>query len=773
MSAGGEHTYTNRLAQQESPYLLQHAHNPVDWYPWGPEAIERAQREDRPIFLSVGYSTCHWCHVMERESFESAEIADTMNRHFVNVKVDREERPEVDRIYMSFVQATTGGGGWPMSVFLTPSLEPFFGGTYFPPTDSFGRPGFRTVLERVAHIWETRKADVKAQGSDIMRQLQEFTAPAKPSAEALTAAAQGAALDSCAAQLARRFDARLGGFGGAPKFPRPAELNSLFAQHSRLVAGGDNEGAREVLRQALFSMERMAAGGMWDHVGGGFHRYSVDECWHVPHFEKMTYDNPQLASTYLSAVQLTTGEEARQLGLAARGILDYLLRDMCHPEGGFYAAEDADSLDPATRRKKEGWFYVWTADEIASVLGEERARVFNAHYYIKPEGNCDLSPRSDPHGEFGGLNVLIARQPLAETTTLAGRSEAETEALLAECREALFRVREKRPRPHRDDKIVTAWQGMAISALAMASRVLAFEGSSPRLFPVGGGSPRKYLDAALACAAFARSKLWDEGSRRLCRTFTRGPSDVLGFSDDYALLIAGLLDLYSATGDHRHLEWAQQLQEIMDELFWDDVGGGYFLSAAGDESIRLRMKEDYDGAEPAASSIAAANLWRLAGHAGTEEAQQLMQRAQKCAAAFEEQLKRAALAMPQMCCAVHLLSVGHPRQVIIAGRRGAPDTEALVDAAFAAFAPDKVIIHLDLANEAELAWWRAHNPEAVVVVEATGMTSADVATAFICQNFTCQAPTTDPAKVRELLCRPRTALSARPKLTPVHLPGSL
>lgn len=641
-------------------------------------------------------------------------------------------------------------------------------GTYFPPTDSFGRPGFQTVLRRIAGVWGEKKEEVKGQSAQSMKQLADLMRP-EPSPESLTAEQQGRTLDLCASQLSSRFDPRLGGFGSAPKFPRPAEINALLAQHARLVADGDTHGAARVLHLATFSLQRMAAGGMWDHVGGGFHRYSVDDHWHVPHFEKMLYDNPQLASTYLAAFQITG--DVQYAGVA-RGIFDYLLRDMTHPEGGLFSAEDADSLDPGSGEKKEGWFYVWSQKEIEELLGPEEAKPFCAHYYVKPGGNCDLSPRSDPHQEFGGLNCLIARQTLAQTAAVAGKSEAETAELLAACREKLFRAREQRPRPMRDDKIVTAWNGMAISAYAQASRALAHEQPpAERCFPVEGRTPSAYLEAALKAASFVRTQLYDTQTGLLYRSYMRERSSVKAFADDYAYTITGLLDLYAATGDTEHLQWATELQGKMDELFWDAAAGGYFNNAEGDESILLRLKEDYDGAEPGASSIALANLWYLAGLSGTEEAGRLRERASKTAAAFAERLQEMPVAMPQMAAALHLLTLGHPRQVIIAGKRGAPGTEALLDAVFAAYTPDKVVIHLDPSDPQLMEYWRGRNPEAVAVVEATGFEAGKPATAFVCQSFTCKAPTTCPEKVKQLLTEPRASAAAKP--VPVSLPTGL
>lgn len=749
MMAAAEHAaHTNRLAQEESPYLLQHAHNPVDWYPWGEEAFEKAKRENKPIFLSIGYSTCHWCHVMERESFESEAIAKLLNDNFVSIKVDREERTDVDRVYMTYVQATSGGGGWPMTVFLTPDLQPFFGGTYFPPQDAFGRPGFPTLLQRIDELWRTKQAMVMEQTADVMRQLQQHTKPS-PSRGEITDDIAATALDSCAHMLGRRFDAEQGGFGNAPKFPRPAEINALLHDHLRSTDAAPDRS----LQMALFSLRKMAAGGMYDHVGGGFHRYSVDEYWHIPHFEKMTYDNPQLANSYLAAFQIT-GD--LQYAWVARGILDYLVRDMTHPEGGIFSAEDADSLDSSSNTKKEGAFYLWTEAEIDEVLGPKRAAVVKPHYRVKAAGNADLSPRSDPHREFRGLNCLMEVQTVAESAANAGVSAEEAEVLLADSRELLHERRAKRPRPHLDDKVVTAWNGMAISAFANASRVLAApRAQAQRRFPVEGRPAADYLHAAQKAARFVRDKLWDPETSRLRRSFRLGPSVAAGYADDYALLISGLLDLYQADGDVEWLQWAYLLQKVQDELFWDDVGGGYFSTTGEDKSVLLRMKEEYDGAEPAASSIAAANLFRLAALSSSEAGQRYRKRGVKTTSAFAGQLEQVALAMPQMCCSMYIQASYHLRQVVIAGRRGDAAVEALVDAAHSVFAPDKVVISIDPTQQREMDFWREHNPEAFSMVDGAAEKLGNRSAAFVCQNFTCLAPTADPARVRELLQQSR------------------
>ncbi|CAI7794163.1 unnamed protein product [Closterium sp. NIES-53] len=792
-NAGKTHKYTNRLEKEQSPYLLQHAHNPVDWYPWGEEAFTRAREEGKLIFLSVGYSTCHWCHVMEVESFERDDVADVMNEGFVNIKVDREERPDVDKVYMTYVQATQGGGGWPMSVFLTPSLHPVFGGTYFPPDDKYGRIGFKSLLGRVRSVWEQRRSEVQSGAEDSMAQLQE----AMQGGEAGGAAGKGKgkgkaeqqqggeeqqeeervwklaekAIQLCSEQLASRYNEDLGGFGSAPKFPRPSELNLLLRAHLRGEGAkrgkgkGEGETGRRVVRgkgpgelqMVEHTLECMGRGGMHDHVGGGFHRYSVDEYWHVPHFEKMLYDQGQLANAYLDAFLVTGRPDFARMG---RDILDYVRRDMTHGEGGIYSAEDADSLAAVgDERKKEGAFYVWSEKEIASILGPSspRLRLFTTLYTVRKDGNCDLSPRSDPHNEFAGLNCLIQRCSLAEAAKKAGVPEEEAEKrcsvsdaadkagvprqevekspkhqMLGECHKLLHEARSKRPRPHLDDKIIVAWNGLMISAFARAARILQSEpATSPHYFPDDGSPPSVYLACAARAATFVRSKLYDQESKRLRRSFRESVSEVWGFADDYAFLVASLLDLFEASGDSDWLAWAMELQETQDRLFWDEQQGAYFNTAEGDPSLLLRMKEDYDGAEPAASSAAAASLARLGAMIGGERGAEYRRKAARCVTAFEDRLSRMPLALPQMCCSLDLLAATSSpaqRQVIIAGPRDAPETEELLNGVFSVFQPNCTIIPIDPANQSDAAFWQQHNPRALAMT-AKGMGDMSAATA--------------------------------------------
>jgi uncharacterized protein YyaL (SSP411 family) len=705
---------TNRLAHEKSPYLLQHADNPVDWFPWGEEAFAKARAENKPIFLSIGYSTCHWCHVMAHESFESAEVAAVMNREFVNVKVDREERPDVDRVYMTFVQATTGSGGWPMSVWLTPDLKPFVGGTYFPPEDRYGQPGFTKVLERIAAAWKQGHEKISEQGTNIIAALEQ--AASGPAVEAAHLGEQ--TLKAAYQQIARGYDAHEGGFGVAPKFPRPVTLNFLARMYARAPK---SDSGKHALEMDLFTLRKMAAGGMHDHLGGGFHRYSVDSYWHVPHFEKMLYDQAQLAVAYLEGFQITRETLFEDV---ARDTLDYVRRDMTAKEGGFFSAEDADSEIPGSpdRKKSEGAFYIWSKDEIDAALGSS-AEIFNFHYGVKASGN--VSPGADPHGEFTGKNILIELQPVADTARHFKKEESEVRETLAEARKKLLTLRAERPRPHLDDKIITAWNGLMISAFARGAQVL---------------NEPAYLEAATRAATFVRTQLYDEARKVLVRNYREGPSAVEGFADDYAFVIQGLLDLYEASFDIRLLQFATELQETQDRLFFDEERGGYFSGTGQDASILLRMKEDNDSAEPAASSVAALNLLRLAqirNEAGFYE------RAQRTIGAFAPQIGHFASAMPQMLVALDL-TLSNPRQIVIAGERDAPDTHALASEVHRHFIPNKILL---LADAGEGQKYLEEKLEAL-----SGMKPVEgKPAAYVCENFTCKAPATDPTALAELL----------------------
>src|SRR6059058_5267646 len=671
--APGVSEHTNRLAQEKSPYLLQHAHNPVDWYPWGEEAFAKARREDKPIFLSVGYSTCHWCHVMAHESFENEEVAAIMNREFVNIKVDREERPDVDRVYMTFVQATTGGGGWPMSVWLMPDLKPFVGGTYFPPEERYGQPEFKKVLERIATAWKENHENILEQGGKIVEALRESQSGGKPESKI-----DSTVLDAAYRQLDRSYDPKEGGFGNAPKFPRPVTLNFLTRFYAR---DPKSDAGKHALEIALFTLRKMAAGGMHDHIGGGFHRYSVDRYWHVPHFEKMLYDQAQLAVAYLDAFQITRD---RQYESVARDILDYVARDMTSKEGGFFSAEDADSPivagigDPGHRKAAEGAFYLWTKKEIEEALGDA-AEVFEFHYGVQPHGNAPEG--SDPHDEFRGKNILIERHTIAETAQRFKKNEQDIAGLLTKSREKLFSIRAKRPRPHLDDKIIAAWNGLMISAYARTAQVL---------------DDARYLEIATRAATFLRANLYDPSRKFLFRNYRGSRSDIEGFADDYAFVIQSLLDLYEASFNVEWLKFAIQLQETQDRLFFDEKNGGYFSTSGKDESVFLRMKDDNDGAEAAASSVAALNLLRLAQFRD-DPAAAGAERARKTIDAFATTLSHFPSAMPLMLVALDY-SLSKPRQIVIAGKRDAPETKALVKEVHRHFLPNTVLFLADGAE---------------------------------------------------------------------------
>ena len=709
--------HTNRLAKEKSPYLLQHQHNPVDWFPWGAEAFEKAKKENKPIFLSIGYSTCHWCHVMERESFENEAIAAIMNANFVCIKVDREERPDVDKVYMTFVQATTGSGGWPLNVWLTPDLKPFVGGTYFPPESRGSRPGFPAVLKQLADGWAKDSKGIVEHGNEVAKQLAAYTArtPSKVEVSAKAALTKGQT------QLVQTFDADLGGFGGAPKFPQPSNLAFLFRMAVRKGLGETPEAEerdRAVAgKMALITLGKMADGGMHDHLGGGFHRYSVDRFWHVPHYEKMAYDQGQLARNYLDAFQLTHDARWEKV---ARGILDYTLRELTDKEGGFYSAEDADSLEAGHAEKKEGAFYVWTKAEIDAALGEDAA-LFSTAYGVVADGNSPAG--SDPLGELKGKNTLILRKTVGELAKDAGKPEAEIEKTLAAARAKLFALRAKRPRPHLDDKIIVAWNGLMISAFARAAQVL----DEPR-----------YTAAAQASARFIKAKLWRDGA--LTRSYRHEPSNAAGFADDYASLIAGLLDLYETDFDTQWIAWAVDLQAKMDAVFYDKEHGGYFQTPAAQSDILFRSKEDHDGAEPAASSVAALNLIRLAQLTDSKE---LRQRAEKTIASMGEVLDKRPSALTQMLCAVDS-SMSKGRQIVIAGTPGADDTKALIREARAQFAPNQLVILAD--GGAGQAWIGKRNAAIADMKPKDGK-----AAAYVCEDFACKAPETDPAKLREML----------------------
>jgi uncharacterized protein YyaL (SSP411 family) len=625
----------NRLASEQSPYLLQHANNPVDWYPWGADAFEAARASGKPIFLSIGYATCHWCHVMERESFENAGVAKVLNDLFVSIKVDREERPDVDRVYMTFVQATTGSGGWPMSVWLTPELQPFYGGTYFPPAAQWGRPGFVDVLAEIGRAWREDRLQVVKSAAEIVDRLALLARgqdePKVPGESALAKTFQ---------QFQQSFDTRRGGFGDAPKFPRPSELLFLLRESARV---GNDAGQKMTVQ----TLRAMALGGMRDHVGGGFHRYSVDGSWRVPHFEKMLYDQAQIVLACLEAAQAGDDPFFAQI---AEDTLQYVRRDMTDDGGGFYSAEDADSVPPVeptssgagsaahvAAHKMEGAFYVWTAAEIKTQLGDD-SPIFEARYGILQNGNAPF----DPQHEFVNKNLLYTAQSIADIAKGVSKTPIEVAEALLRARQILFDVRELRPKPQLDDKVLTAWNGLMIAAFARASRVLG--GGALGQDNVGNPTAAHLLSATNA-ASFIRGTMWDAGTRTLLRRYRAGSAAIDGYAEDYACLIFGVLELFQASGDPQWLSWARELQSRQDELFWDGQSGGWFSTTGSDPSVLVRMKEDYDGAEPSPTSVAAMNLLTLA-HLIGERA--YTDRATEAIASFGGRLEEQGRAVPHM-----------------------------------------------------------------------------------------------------------------------------
>jgi hypothetical protein len=674
---------------EQSPYLLQHAANPVDWYPWGDEAFERARREDKPIFLSVGYSTCHWCHVMEHESFEDAEVAALMNASFVCIKVDREERPDVDQVYMTATQAMTGGGGWPMTVLLTPERVPFFAGTYFPKRGSFGRAGMMELLPKIAEAWRNDRENLLRSADRVLAYLRQEQAAAgdSPGEEVL---------DKAYEDLLRRFDGEHGGFGSAPKFPVPHNLRFLLRYAQR--SGKDQP--LDMVRRTLDSMRR---GGIWDHVGFGFHRYSTDRRWLVPHFEKMLYDQALLALAYLEAHQMTRDPLYAQ---TARGIFAYVLRDMTSADGAFYSAEDADS------EGAEGKFYLWRPDETVAILGDEEGALFNRVYDVSEPGNF-RDPHtgrqaSIPHLERS-LGSWAAELRIAEET-LAERLEESRQKLLA--------ARERRVRPLRDDKVLADWNGLMIAAFAVGAQVL---------------EDGEYSGAARRAADFVLANLRGEDGR-LRKRWRRGEAGLDATLEDHAFLAWGLLELYEATFEPRYLTEARALAQAMRERFLDEQGGGFFLSAAGRDDLLVRPKESYDGAIPSGNSVAALVLLRLARMTGDPA---LEKEADRVLRAFAADLQNGPSAHTQMLLALDFLA-GPSYEVVVVGRPGSADTGAMLRELRRPFLPRKVVL------------LRPPGPDGAEIVAlapyVSEQTSLDEsATAYVCRNFACRAPTTDPS----------------------------
>ena len=669
----------NRLIEETSPYLLQHANNPVDWYPWGEEALARARQEDRPILLSIGYSACHWCHVMEHESFENEQIAALMNQLFVNIKVDREERPDLDTIYMSAVQAMTGQGGWPMTVFLTPEGVPFYGGTYFPPIDRGGMPAFPRVLAAVADAYRSRRADVDKSAQSIRHALQPRLVPAEPGA------ADPTWLNRAEHGVLANIDWEEGGFGGAPKFPQPMTIEFLLRRHL-------STGSRESLAAAELTLDKMANGGIYDQLGGGFHRYSVDRVWLAPHFEKMLYDNAQLARVYLQAYLLTGKPPYLRV---VEETLAYVQREMTDPAGGFYSTQDADS------EGEEGKFFLWTVDEVEALLGPEDARMFCAYFDITA------------HGNFEHKNILRVQAPIEDVAAGLGVDVEHLAAALDRGRAVLFEAREQRVKPGRDEKVLTGWNGMMLRAFAEAAAAVDDDG---------------YLRTAIGNAEFVTRELGSNG--RLLRTWKDGRAKLAGYLEDHACYADGLIALFEATFDLRWLDAARQIADVMLDLFTDHERGGFYDTASDHEQLVTRPKDLFDNATPSGSSVAADMLLRLS--LLTDDA-----RYREAADGCLRQPGMAPLQYPtgfgRLLCALDF-ALGRPREIVIVGPMDSVKTRALRGAVFGRFLPNRVVAGAaDGVGETRLP----------LLAERT-MRGGEP-TAYVCERYVCQAPVIDPA----------------------------
>jgi uncharacterized protein YyaL (SSP411 family) len=676
--------HTNRLIHETSPYLKQHAHNPVDWYPWGPEALERARREDKPIFLSIGYSTCHWCHVMAHESFENEGIAALMNKHFINIKVDREERPDLDETYMTAVQLMTGRGGWPMSVFLAPDLKPFYAGTYFPPEDRGGMPGFPRILQALSEAYHQKRDTVVKMGQEVESRLKLVAEMAGEGREFTPAE-----LSQAASTLEKDFDQVHGGFGGAPKFPRALELNFLLTRHR-------TSQDREALEMVAQSLEKMARGGIYDQVGGGFHRYTVDGEWVVPHFEKMLYDNALLVPLYLAHYQISGSSLSRR---AAQETLDFVLRELGAPQGGFYSAWDADS------EGEEGKFYVWSLPEFKDVLGSE-APLAAAAWGVTATGN------------FEGKNILtlpFSDEELASRFDLTPEEVAQT---LNAARERLFSVREGRVKPHRDEKVIVAWNGLMLSALALGAQVLG---------------DKKYYEAAARGTRFILTELWR--GDQLLRIWSDGKASIPGFLDDYAALANACLDLYETDFHPEWLTTAVNLGDRLHDLFLDDADGTYFYVAKDQEATLVRSKSVHDQSVPAGNSLAARLFWRLWRFTEREAYQQ---RFQAIVHRFQSQATENPFGFAHYLT-VAALSLLPPLDLTLVGNPGQPSMEILLAEIYRRFLPERRLV---LKNPEEAA-----NVDELVPASRDYAPVGREAVVYLCHNFTCQPPTGDPQEL--------------------------
>ena len=682
-----EHKHTNHLINETSPYLLQHAHNPVDWYSWGDEAFQKAKSQNRPILLSIGYSACHWCHVMERESFEDEKIAALMNDLFVNIKVDREERPDLDEIYMNAVQMLTGRGGWPMTVFLTPEGKPFYGGTYFPPEDRYGVPGFPKILQGVANAYREKPQDVERSVEQILAALQRMslsTESQQPFSSDI--------IGQSAEQLAQAYDTDHGGLGKAPKFPNVG-VYELFLRHYH-----HSKGSR-FLEMVTHTLTKMAQGGIYDHLGGGFHRYSVDEKWLVPHFEKMLYDNAQLVRIYAQVYSITGEPLFKQV---VDETMNYLMREMLHIEGGFYSTQDADS------EGEEGKFFVWTEEEISQILGEESSEIFCRIYDVSEEGN------------FEEKNILHPILTLEQASKFFRRDLKEIESLVSDAKGKLFQEREKRPKPFRDEKILTSWNGLMLSGLAEAIKILPHP---------------SYLEAANRTLDFIFTKMFRGG--HLLHTYKSGTAKILGYLDDYAFLAAGLLDLFEATVNRAHLDRALELAEIMLHEFWDEAGGGFFYTGRSHERLIAQSKPIFDGSIPSGNAVATQVLLRLYHYTGKED---YLKRAEMILRAYYNAMENQPFGFAHMLAALDFY-IQKPKEVVLVGDKKDPETAELLTKIHSLYLPNMT---LQLASPDD-------SLDKISSLLAGKKQFEGKSTVYVCHNFTCSRPVVEWDELKPLL----------------------
>ena len=714
----------NHLINEKSPYLVQHAYNPVDWYPWGDEAIDKAKKENKPILLSIGYSTCHWCHVMEKESFENPGIAGIMNEHFVCIKVDREERPDLDAIYMTAATAISGSGGWPLNVFLTPDLKPFFAGTYFPAETKHQMTSWPDLLLRIAYMWRTSEEREKlfAAGENIEGRIKTYLAPNPPALNA-NPILDGHPVMLGLSHYTAVFDHAYGGFSPAPKFPSPVILNFLLACHTaETFEEGDNKRDGHTLNMVKKTLSAMADGGIYDQLGGGFHRYSTDRMWHIPHFEKMLYDNAQLIVNYIEMFGFSGDSRYRQI---AESTADYVLRELRHFEGGFYSGEDADSPEESSgdsMHRKEGAFYVWEFQQVFDLLDQQSVDVITYYFGIKPDGNAI----DDPHAEFIGKNILFKAHSLEETVKRFEMDAPAVKKIIENARAKLFSERNQRIRPHLDDKILTSWNGLMISALAKLYQATNHEA---------------YRNAAVQAVEFIQRNLYNPVEKTLYRRWRLGERKIFGMAEDYAFLIQGLIDLYESDFQWRWLDLALELAEIQIRDFYDDDHGGFFMTKVEhDGHLIVRIKDEHDSVLPSANSISAINLLRLSRFFNREDLDRLSRHTIEF---FLPKISRFPGAMPQMLIALQM-ALSKPLLIIVIGETASDKTSQMLKAIQSVAIPAKTVILIsDPALRLQI---EGHLPFVKEMTAVDGLP-----TAYICLGFRCMKPTTEPEKVKQLL----------------------